>query len=123
MHVPVLLPQVLDFLGVRPDGHYIDATVGTGGHAEAILRILQQGTGRLLGIDRDPATLAASRDRLRPFEVHLILMQGNFAEIDALHASSGLPPADGLLADLGLSSPQLEDASRGFSFRLPGPLD
>src|SRR6266404_3711359 len=109
MHVPVLLPQALELLQVRPDGNYVDATLGTGGHAEAILRILQEGRGRLLGIDRDPAALAASRERLRPFEAHLTLMRGNFADIDALHGASGLPPVDGVLADLGLSSMQLED--------------
>jgi 16S rRNA (cytosine1402-N4)-methyltransferase len=77
----------------------------------------------LLGIDRDPAALAAARERLKSFGEKLIVMHGNFAEIDALHAASGFPPADGLLADLGMSSLQLEDASRGFSFNAPGPLD
>ncbi len=120
MHVPVLLREAVEFLNVRPDGTYIDATLGGGGHAEEILR---QGAGRLLGIDRDPGALAAAQERLRAWEERLIVLQGNFAEIEALHAQSGLPPADGLLADLGLSSLQLEDASRGFSFSLPGPLD
>jgi len=121
MHVPVLLREALEFLQVRSDGIYIDATLGTGGHAEEILKVLQQ--GKLLGIDRDPAALAVARDRLESFGEKLIVLEGNFAEIDALHAASGLPPADGLLADLGLSSLQLEDAARGFSFSLPGPLD
>jgi len=123
MHAPVLLHEALEFLNVRPDGNYIDATLGAGGHAEAILRVLERGKGRLLGIDRDPAALAVARERLRGWEERLIVVQGNFAEIDSLHAQSGLPPADGLLADLGVSSMQLEDASRGFSFSLPGPLD
>jgi 16S rRNA (cytosine1402-N4)-methyltransferase len=123
MHVPVLLREALEFLNVRPDGIYIDATLGAGGHAEQILKVLQQGQGKLLGIDRDPAALAVARARLRAFGEKLIVQQGNFAEIDALHAASGLGPADGLLADLGLSSMQLEDAARGFSFSLPGPLD
>lgn len=122
-HVPVLLEEVLEFLDVRPDGFYIDATLGAGGHSEAILRKLQRGRGRLLGIDRDPTALALASERLRPFGERLIAMHGNFAEIDALHQASGLPPADGLLADLGLSSMQLEDASRGFSFSSSGPLD
>lgn len=113
----------MEFLNVRPDGTYIDATLGSGGHAEEVLKILAQGRGKLLGIDRDPAALALARERLRAFEERLIVMRGNFAEMDALHASSGLPPADGMLADLGVSSLQLEDASRGFSFNLPGPLD
>ena len=122
-HVPVLLPETLEYLKVRPDGTYIDATLGAGGHAEAILQVLQQGRGRLLGIDCDPAALAFARARLRAFGERLIAMQGNFAEIARLHQASGLPPADGVVADLGLSSMQLEDASRGFSFCLPGPLD
>jgi 16S rRNA (cytosine1402-N4)-methyltransferase len=123
MHVPVLLREALEFLNVRPDGIYIDATLGAGGHAEQILRVLQQGEGKLLGVDCDPAALAAARERLRDFGEKLIVQEGNFAEIGALHAASGLRPADGLLADLGLSSLQLEDATRGFSFSLPGPLD
>mgnify|MGYP001570002766 FL=1 len=110
-HVPVLLRETLEFLDVRPDGFYIDATLGAGGHAEAILQVLQQGRGRLMGIDRDPAALALARERLRSFGERLIAMHGNFAEIDALHAASGLPPADGVMTDLGLSSMQLEDAS------------
>lgn len=121
MHVPVLLREALEFLNVRPEGTYIDATLGGGGHAEEILKHLER--GKLLGIDRDPAALDAARERLRPQAERLILREGNFAEIDTLHAASGLPPADGLLADLGLSSLQLEDASRGFSFNMPGPLD
>jgi 16S rRNA (cytosine1402-N4)-methyltransferase len=113
----------LEFLNVRPDGIYIDATLGAGGHAAEILKVLENGQGRLLGIDRDPDALAWASARLAGWAGKAILMQGNFAEIDALHAASGLAPADGMLADLGLSSMQLEDASRGFSFSLPGPLD
>ena len=120
-HRPVLLKEALEFLNVRPDGIYIDATLGAGGHAEAILKVLER--GKLLGLDRDPAALALARERLQAFGEKLIVQQGNFAEIDVLHTASGLPPADGMLADLGLSSMQLEDAARGFSFSLPGPLD
>jgi 16S rRNA (cytosine1402-N4)-methyltransferase len=121
MHVPVLLREALEFLDVRPDGIYIDATLGGGGHAEALLERLRN--GKLLGIDRDAAALAAARERLQPSGEKLITMHGNFAEIDDLHAASGLPPADGVLADLGISSLQLEDASRGFSMDRSGPLD
>jgi 16S rRNA (cytosine1402-N4)-methyltransferase len=120
-HIPVLLQETLEFLNVRPDGIYIDATVGGGGHAEAILRRLEG--GKLLGIDRDPEALARASARLREFGEKVVLQRGNFAEIDALHAASGLPPANGMLADLGMSSWQLEDASRGFSFERSGPLD
>ena len=118
-----MLRETLEFLNVRPDGNYIDATLGAGGHAEEILKVLAPGTGRLLGIDCDPLALGIAQERLAGFRDRLIVMQGNFAEIDRLHAASGLPPADGLLADLGLSSMQLADTERGFSFNLPGPLD
>ena len=121
MHVPVLLQESIEYLNVRPGGIYIDATLGGGGHAEAILRKL--GQGRLLGIDRDPAAFVRARERLEEFGDKVMLRQGNFADIDAHHAASGLPPADGLLADFGMSSWQLEDAARGFSFDKPGPLD
>jgi len=121
MHVPVLLREALEFLDVRPDGIYIDATLGGGGHAEALLDRLRD--GKLLGMDRDPAALAVARERLQRFGEKLVTMHGNFAEIDDLHAASGLPPADGVLADLGISSLQLEDASRGFSMDRSGPLD
>lgn len=121
MHVPVLLREALEFLNVRPDGTYIDATLGTGGHTEAILRLL--GQGKLLAVDRDPAAVAFARERLRAFEDRLMVFEGNFVEIDAVMAATGLKPAHGILADLGLSSLQLQDASRGFSFQLSGPLD
>ena len=120
-HVPVLGREAIEILNVQPDGFYIDATLGAGGHAEEILRRLEK--GKLLGIDRDPAALATAQERLKSFGEKLIAMHGNFAQISALQAASGFPPADGLLADLGMSSLQLEDASRGFSFNAPGPLD
>jgi len=120
-HVPVLCREAIEILNVQPDGYYIDATLGAGGHAEEVLRRLEN--GKLLGIDRDPAALAFARERLRHFGEKLIAMPGNFAEISDLHAASGFPPADGLLADLGMSTMQLEDASRGFSFSTSGPLD
>ncbi len=120
-HVPVLWREAIDFLAVQPDRVFIDATLGAGGHAEEILRRLER--GKLLGIDRDPSALVVAKERLRDFGEKLIAMHGNFAEIDTLHAASGLPPADGLVADLGMSSLQLEDTSRGFSFTAPGFLD
>jgi len=110
-------------LNVRPDGIYIDATLGAGGHAAGILKVVREGKGRLLGIDRDPAAVELARVRLSGNEEKLIVTVGNFRDIDALHAASGLPPADGILADLGLSSMQLQDAGRGFTFAAPGPLD
>ncbi len=121
VHLPVLLEEALEFLRIRPGGTYLDATLGGGGHAEAILRRLT--TGRLLALDRDPAAVDGARRRLREYGERVVVMEGNFGQIRELHASSGLPPADGLLADLGLSSLQLDDAERGFSFSRPGPLD
>jgi 16S rRNA (cytosine1402-N4)-methyltransferase len=123
LHRPVMLREAMEFLNVRADGNYIDATVGTGGHSQQILRVLEGGRGKLLAIDRDPHALRIVRERLAGYGGKLMLMEGNFADIEALHAASGLPPVDGILADLGLSSMQIEDASRGFSFNLPGPLD
>ena len=123
LHYPVMLREAMEFLNVRADGNYIDATAGAGGHAEQILRVLDGGQGKLLAIDRDPQALSIVRERLGDHRGKLILMQGNFSDICGLHAESTLPPVDGILADLGLSSMQLEDAERGFSFNLPGPLD
>jgi 16S rRNA (cytosine1402-N4)-methyltransferase len=121
LHRPVLLLEALGFLHVRPDGHYVDATLGGGGHAEEILKRLDR--GKLLVLDRDPQACAQARQQLSAYEGKLIVIEGNFSQLDALHRASGLPPADGLIADLGLSSMQLDDASRGFSFNLSGPLD
>jgi len=121
VHVPVLVHEAMEFLNVRPEGNYIDATLGAGGHAQEILKRL--GSGRLLGLDRDPKALEVARHNLAGFGEKLIMQHGNFAQIDTWHAASGLPPVDGVVADLGLSSLQLDDASRGFSFNLPGPLD
>ena len=113
--------EVLELLGVQADGVYIDATLGAGGHAEEILKRLQG--GRLLGIDRDPEAIEQARQRLDGFKEKLVVIRGNFADIDSLHAASGLPLADGMLADLGMSWQQVDDAARGFSFSRSGPLD
>jgi 16S rRNA (cytosine1402-N4)-methyltransferase len=121
IHEPVLLDQVMEFLRVRSEGFYIDATLGGAGHAEAILDRLAG--GRLLGIDRDPSAVAGARSRLLSSAVKVTLVQGNFGEIDVLHQAGGFPPADGVIADLGLSSMQLADSTRGFSFNVGGPLD
>jgi len=121
VHIPVLVRATLDLLHVRPEGSYIDATLGGGGHSEEILKRL--GSGRLLALDRDPRALEVAGQRLAGFGGKLIMRHGNFAQIDTLHAASGLPPVDGVIADLGLSSMQLDDASRGFSFNQSGPLD
>lgn len=121
MHVPVLLNEAVQLLDVREGGTYIDATLGGGGHAEGILGRL--GNGHLLGIDRDSEALALATERLRPFGSRARLMPGNMANINELHRDSGLPPVDGVLADLGVSSLQFDEPERGFSFDHTGPLD
>jgi len=99
----------------------VDATVGTGGHALGIARRLT--TGRLIGIDRDAQALEQARERLKDYERQVILVQENFSRIEEVARQLRLPPIDGLVADLGVSTLQLDTAARGFSFRLPAPLD
>ncbi len=120
-HVPVLLREVLEALRPERGGVYVDATLGLGGHAEAILAA---GEGvRLVGIDRDPDALAFSRDRLGRFGDRFVAVEGRHEEL-ALHLDRlGLHEVDGVLADLGVSSMQLDSAERGFSFMKDGPLD
>ena len=121
MHEPVLLRESMEYLNLQPEGYYIDATVGQGGHAEQILKGLT--TGRLLGMDQDPVALAFARARLSRFGDKFRAFEGNFEDIVELFSRTGWPPVQGILADLGISTPQLEDPNRGFSFTLPGPLD
>ena len=121
LHTPVLVAEVLRWLQIQPDGTYIDATVGPGGHALEIARRL--GTGRLIGIDRDSRALDIARERLKAYERQVILVHANFSRIDEIARGLKLPPADGVLADLGVSSLQLDSPERGFSFRSVGPLD
>jgi 16S rRNA (cytosine1402-N4)-methyltransferase len=118
-HVPVLLAEALELLAVRPGGTYVDGTVGLGGHAAAVLRASAPG-GRLLGLDRDGETLARARARLAEFGGRVRLEQGDYREIPERLAGER---ADGILLDLGVSSAQLDDAERGFSFQAEGPLD
>lgn len=121
-HEPVMLREAVEALSARPGGRYVDATVGLGGHAAAILEAAQPG-GRLLGIDRDPHALAAAAQRLAPYGDAVVLARGAFADIASLCAGHGFVPVDGVLFDLGVSSLQLEQAGRGFSFRRDEPLD
>lgn len=118
-HAPVLVEEVTRFLGVKPGAWFLDATVGDGGHA---LTILNHG-GRVLGIDRDPEAIATARQRLTSYGQELILKQGQFSTLNRLAEEAGIIPCSGILFDLGVSSHQLEDPKRGFSFRLAGPLD
>ena len=121
-HVPVLLEEVLDALAVRADGVYLDATFGRGGHAEAILARLGD-RGRLLAVDRDPQAVQAARDRFA-HDARLTTMHGAFSTLADLIEREGVAGRlDGALFDLGVSSPQLDDPARGFSFRFDAPLD
>jgi 16S rRNA (cytosine1402-N4)-methyltransferase len=121
-HLPVLLREVVAALGCRPGGMWVDGTLGAGGHAEAILRATSP-DGRLVGCDRDPDALAIARRRLEPFAPRLDLHAADHRALPVLLDRLGVVPVDGILLDLGVSSLQLDDAGRGFSFRLDGPLD
>jgi 16S rRNA (cytosine1402-N4)-methyltransferase len=120
-HIPVLAGRVVEWLRIRPDGTYLDATVGAGGHAIEIARRLRG--GRLVGLDRDSRALEIARERLREWEGQVVLVHANFSRIDEVAWELRLPPLDGVVADLGLSSLQLDSPERGFSFRWAGPLD
>lgn len=119
-HVPVLLRETVEVLSPRP-GLFVDATTGAGGHAEALLEA-HPGV-RVLAIDRDPEALELARARLARFGGRVALHLGNFAELDAALDAAAEPPPAGILADLGISSMQIDEARRGFSFRRDGPLD
>ncbi len=121
-HVPVMVREVVAALNVRPGGRYVDGTVGGGGHAYAVMEEASPG-GSLLGLDRDPEALAAARSRLAPFGDDVRLEQSDFAEMDRLCRELDFAPVHGVLLDLGLSSLQLAEAERGFSFQHEGPLD
>jgi len=118
-HTPVLVREVVELLAAERGGFFVDATVGAGGHARALL---EAAPGvRLLALDRDPDALALARERLAGFGERVRFAEANFGDLAS--ALEGFPPPDGILADLGLSSMQLEEPSRGFSFRRDGPLD
>ena len=121
-HKSVLLQECIDALNIRPDGIYLDGTLGGAGHSSQIARRLTEG-GHLIGVDRDRTALAAAKERLAPYADRVTLVHSNFAEIDAILDSLGIPAVDGMLFDLGVSSPQLDDASRGFSYMADAPLD
>ena len=121
-HTPVLLDEVLAGLSVRRDGRYCDATFGRGGHTAAILGALGP-AGRLVAIDRDPEAIRSGRQRFAA-EARLTLVQGSFGPLEERVRAAGMAgELDGVLLDLGVSSPQLDEAARGFSFMQDGPLD
>jgi 16S rRNA (cytosine1402-N4)-methyltransferase len=126
LHTPVLAAEVIEWLRIRPEGTYVDATAGTGGHAVEIARRLT--TGRLVVLDRDPHALEIARERLKPYGGKVTLMHAEFSRIGevasgALAGEAGAGPFNGVLADLGVSSLELDSAERGFSFRWAAPLD
>jgi len=121
-HVPVLLEETMKALAVQPGGRYIDCTLGGGGHALAILERSAPG-GQLLGIDADPEAIETARERLEPYANSIRLINENFANLQAICLKYDFFPVHGILFDLGLSSLQLSDAERGFSFQHDAPLD
>lgn len=121
-HIPVLLQPVIEFLAPHPEGRYIDGTVGAGGHAAAILDASAP-LGRVLGIDADPQALALAADNLAPYGDRSVLEHSNYSHMKAVAERQGFVPAEGIVLDLGLSSMQLNDPARGFSFQSEGALD
>ena len=119
-HIPVLFNESIDSLNIKPDGIYVDCTSGGGGHSTAIAKKLT--TGRLISIDRDPQAIATLKERLGGFEC-VTLVHDNFFNIKSILANLGISGVDGVLADLGVSSHQLDEPTRGFSFHHDAPLD
>ena len=120
-HKPVLLDACIQALNIHPDGIYVDGTLGRAGHSREIAGRLT--TGRLICIDRDQAAIDAAQDRLAPWLDRVTLIHSNFSELKEVLSRCGVSGADGMLFDLGVSSPQLDDASRGFSYMQDAPLD
>lgn len=116
-----MLRECIDSLNIKPGGTYVDATLGMGGHSYEIASRLT--TGRLISIDRDPVALERAVDRLEPFMDRITLVHGNFRDMDAILDDLGIDKVDGMLFDLGVSSPQLDEADRGFSYMQDAPLD
>ena len=119
-HVPVLLREAMEHLSPKPGGIYVDATFGAGGYARAILEVPET---RLFAIDRDPEAIAAGRALAEEFPGRLTLLEGRFSDMERLLAGHGITAVDGVVMDLGVSSMQLDEAERGFSFQREGPLD
>ena len=120
-HVSVLLDECIDGLDIKPDGIYVDGTLGGAGHSSQIAARLT--TGRLIGIDRDPIALKAAGERLKPFGDRVTLVHSNFCQIASVLKDLKISGVDGILLDLGVSSPQLDDGARGFSYMADAPLD
>ncbi|MCR4934911.1 MAG: 16S rRNA (cytosine(1402)-N(4))-methyltransferase RsmH [Oscillospiraceae bacterium] len=120
-HTSVMLAECMEALKLRPDGIYVDGTLGMGGHSAEIARRLD--TGRLIAIDRDAEAIRRAKLRLEPFADRITFVHGNFRDLPALLDGAGVDKADGMLFDLGVSSPQLDETARGFSYMADAPLD
>ena len=120
-HIPVLLEECIKYLNIKPDGIYVDGTLGMGGHSEAILQRLT--TGRLISIDRDTYAIERATERLAPYADRLTIVHGNFRDLPEILDEQGIDLVDGMLFDLGVSSPQLDEGGRGFSYIVDAPLD
>jgi len=120
-HVSVLLEECIEGLAIKPEGTYVDGTLGGAGHSSRIAAELR--TGRLIGIDRDPVALRAAGKRLEPYQDRVTLVHSNFCEMASALDSLGIAGVDGILLDLGVSSPQLDEVERGFSYMADAPLD
>ena len=120
-HVSVLLEECIEGLNIKPNGTYVDGTLGGAGHSSRIAALLT--TGRHIGIDRDPIALKAAGERLKPWEDRVTLVHSNFSEIASVLDELEIEGVDGILLDLGVSSPQLDDGERGFSYMVDAPLD
>ena len=120
-HVSVLLRECIDNLNIKPDGVYLDGTLGLGGHSYEIVSRLAG--GRLICIDRDETAIERAGRRLEPFRDKITFVHGNFSDAASIIDSLGLDGVDGMLFDLGVSSPQLDEAQRGFSYMNDAPLD
>ena len=121
-HQPVLLEECIQALAIKPGGVYLDGTLGRAGHSREIARRLESG-GRLVCIDRDQAALDAAQQRLAPWLDRVTLVHGSVGRLTSLLSARNIPPLDGMLFDLGVSSPQLDDKARGFSYQADAPLD
>ena len=121
-HVSVLLDECIEYLNIKPDGIYVDGTLGLGGHSSEIAKRLGEG-GRLIAIDRDLASIERASARLAPWADRVTIVHGNFRDVAAILDEQGVPAVDGMLFDLGVSSPQLDDGQRGFSYMQDAPLD
>lgn len=120
-HISVLLEECIENLNIKPDGIYVDGTLGLGGHSYQIASRLT--TGRLIGIDRDETAIERAGKRLEPFKDRVTLVHGNFCDVAAILDELGIAGVDGMLFDLGVSSPQLDEIERGFSYMGDAPLD